>query len=215
MSATTASTPDPDAFADLARHAAAELRPGERLIWAGRPTRVPPMSLAGCVAAVGCLGVAYLLTGLMVAAYLGLYLPRIEPNESHAIFSTIFVVFSVLATIAWFIGGISDFVERHKVAREVYAMTDRRILIWAPGAKRGSTQVVSHDTGHFDRLIRDERPDGTGDLAFSNSRGRRNPGPCEFREIADVRRVEALALTHQIRETPDTPPSLERPELDA
>ena len=181
-----------------------ELLPGEALIWAGRPLRRPPIPVASIGWAIGCLGVMYLVTAVLMAAFFGFigpaWLLRLDPLK--VLGSTVGAV-ALLATVAWSCGGIIALLERRNTARETYALTDRRILIWSPGETRGSTNVFAHEVGHFDRVHRVERADGSGDLVFSNSRGRYNPGPQGFREVADVKRVEALVRRYVIAERPD------------
>jgi hypothetical protein len=189
---------------DLIARVKPELRPGERLVWAGRPVRVPPVSAENLSWAAGCLGLGYLLTAFFLSLFFGVAATWIEPLEIYKGLGSIFAALSGFATICWTGGGISDLIERRRARRESYALTDQRALLWQPGESRGAMQFFSHDRGHFDRIHREERPDGSGDLHFNNSLNRYNPGPRRFREIADVKRVEALARQYVIREAPET-----------
>jgi hypothetical protein len=188
---------------DLVAQVKPELYPGERLLWVGKPVRCPPFSMENLALGGGCLGIAYSLTALSLAAFFGIFGEAVATFAMLPVLGTICALFAVVATIAWTLGGIASHFERRKVTRESYALTDRRALIWTPGETRKSVNFFSHDVGHFDRVHRVERPDGSGVLNFSNSRGRRNPGPNAFREVADVKRVEALARQYLIQETPD------------
>jgi hypothetical protein len=188
---------------DLIARIKPELRPGERLVWAGRPIRRPPLSMVNVYWAAGCLGLGYLLTAFFLALFFGVATTWIEPLDVFKILGSTLGALSGLATICWTAGGISDLIERGRVPRESYALTDQRALIWQPGETRGSIQIFSHDRGHFDRVYRQERPDGSGDLVFDSSLKRFNPGPRQFREVADVKRVEALARQFVIAETQD------------
>jgi len=202
---------------DLLARIKPELRPGERLVWAGRPVRVPPISRSSLAWATGCLGVSYSLAAFFLALFFGVAATWIEPLDVFKVFGTICAAIAGFVTIVCSVTGINDLDERRRVIREVYALTDRRAMIWAPGETRKAVQFFSHDRGHFDRVHREERPDGSGSLTFSNSRNRFNPGPKRFREIADVKRVEALARQYVIHESTDTddltspdPPSISR-----
>jgi hypothetical protein len=188
---------------DLLARVKPELRPGERLVWAGRPVRVPPISRSSLAWATGCLGISYSLAAFFLALFFGVATAWIEPLEVFKVLGTICTAVAGFATIVCAVGGINDLDERRRVAREVYALTDLRALIWIPGETRNAVQFFSHDRGHFDRLHREERPDSSGTLTFSSSRNRFNPGPKQFREVADVKRVEALARRFVIAETRD------------
>lgn len=188
---------------DLLARVKPELRPGERLVWAGRPVRVPPLSRGSLTWAFGCLGVLYSLGIVLLLISVGTFGLLFEPIDLFSGFGTLFSLLAVIATIGWSIGGISDLADRRRVGREFYALSDQRALIWTPGETPQATQFFSHDRGHFDRINREERPDGSGSLTFSNSRNRFNPGPKQFREVADVKRVEALARQFVIAETHD------------
>jgi hypothetical protein len=189
---------------DLLARVKPELRPGERLVWAGRPIRRPPISAASLGWAGGCLGLLYALAGLFLSIYFEVFFKVRTPIDSYVIFGTLFAIAAGLATLGWIVGGINSLLERQRVTREAYALTDQRALIWTPGETRDAVQFFSHDRGHFDRVHRVERPDGSGDLTFSNSLGRFNPGPLQFREVADVKRVESLARQFVIVEPPET-----------
>lgn len=185
---------------DLVARVKPELRPGERLVWAGRPIRRPPLSLISIGWAGGCLGILYLLTAIFLSIYFKAFVTSSPTTEPYAILGTIFASLASLATIAWIVGGINDYFDRQRVTRESYALTNQRALIWIPGDTRNAVEFYAHDRGHFDRIHRVQRPDGSGDLSFASSLNRFNPGPRQFREIADVKRVEALARQYVIHE---------------
>lgn len=189
---------------DLIARVKPELRPGERLVWAGRPIRRPPLPMTNVGWAAGCLGLGYSLTAFFLALFFGATATWIEPLDLYKVLGSIFAALSGFATICWTIGGISDLIERRRARREFYALTDHRALLWQPGETRGSMQFFSYDRGHFDRIHREERPDGSGDLYFHSSLNRFNPGPKRFREIANAKRVEALARQYVILEAPET-----------
>lgn len=193
----------PDLPDDLLAQVKPELRPGERLVWAGRPVWVPPLPIVNVYWAAGCLGLGYLLAAFFLALFFGVAASWIEPLDVFKVLGSICAALAGFATICWTVGGISDLTERLRVRREFYALTNMRALIWKPGDTRGSMQFFSHDRGHFDRIHREERSDGSGDLSFSHRLNHFNPGPKQFREISDVKRVEALARQFVILETPE------------
>jgi len=89
---------------------------------------------------------------------------------------------------------------RTEIARTggtLYALTDRRAIIWVPEDRRGTVAVHSFRPGQVGRVHRIERPDGSGDVIFALSRDVGYPfTPEGFKGIAGVRRVE-----EQVRRT--------------
>ena len=80
--------------------------------------------------------------------------------------------------------------ERRKLAGQVYALTDRRAVIWVP-AERSAVAVHTFQRGAIDgkALHRVQYPDGSGDVLFQ---GHYYAGVAGFLGIAEVRRVEEL-----------------------
>ena len=88
-----------------------------------------------------------------------------------------------------------------RIGRIVYALTDRRAIIWEPGWFSGQYTVRNYTREGLGRMYRTDRADGSGDLVFeefytqsSNSDGnvsttRNQRG---FLGIDRVREVEEL-----------------------
>ncbi len=169
-----------------------ELQPGERLLWA---------SSAGTAANLGSPWPSKIpLTwffGLLTASVVGLSAVPLgagrgqDPSEGGFL-----VIGTVAGTIAFFfavffVGNFfSKTKDRARLAGQVYALTDRRAMIWVPGG-RSAVAVYTFQQGTIggNELHRVQYPDGSGDVLFQ---GHYFGGPCGFIGVADVRRVEEL-----------------------
>ena len=83
---------------------------------------------------------------------------------------------------------------QRRSASVCYAVTERRVIIWAPEAKLDSVRVHTIPSGQIRNIVRVQRPDGSGDLEFSGagSEGDYYFRPPGFRYITEVRRVEQI-----------------------
>jgi hypothetical protein len=134
----------------LADRVAAELETGERLVWAGQPrldlaTRpkylLIPFGIAFLVFSLVWMIVAGLLT-------LGLMAPCALPFIAVGI--------GMIMSPVWL---------RRRAQKVLYALTDRRAMIWEPGWFRNIT-VRTYTAAGLGRMARMERADGSGDLVF-------------------------------------------------
>ncbi|HWE40046.1 MAG TPA: hypothetical protein VG406_26075 [Isosphaeraceae bacterium] len=174
---------------DLRARLKAELAPGERLLWAGRPSPKPVQVTKGYViAALVALGLAALCVAL-----LALPMPppdRFEqPDKGSRIVLALGIGFlalmiALLTVAVW----NSKVAGARREARRLYALTDRRAVVWKPIPGSEAVTVTSYHPRQIEGLHRVENPDGTGDVLFSGS-GAWGTG---FHGIADVRRVEDL-----------------------
>jgi hypothetical protein len=104
------------------------------------------------------------------------------------VFGLISGIIAFFFVIGFLHGIFSRRVERWKIVGQVYALTDRRAVIWVPQAKSAiSVNTFQRGTIRGTDLRRVQYPDGSGDVSFRNY-----PEPTGFLGIAEVRRVEEL-----------------------
>lgn len=181
--------------ADLRGRVKSELDPDERLLWVGRPVRLPTRS--------GCFwyGVAVVVIALAVVLFALLGTAGIAPRERDMVQSA--GVGALIVALLTAAGTTSGWLARRKAtsefAQRLYALTNRRAIVWLPARPRGAVRVVSIPRGKVRTVHRIEFPDGSGDVIFTT------PGmavetemtldtpyvvPAGFHGVADVRRVE-------------------------
>lgn len=183
----------PPALDDLAdddrARVKAELAPGERLLWAGRPipkpVRVTGGYLIAAFFALGCGAICVLLI-LSLRAPAGRFAPAENDGRTVGAFSAGFlaVITTWMTISAW----RSKLAAARGEARRIYALTDRRAIFWQPVAGSEGVIVTSYRPELIENLYRIENPDGSGDVKFSGT----GPSGSGFDNIADVRRVEDL-----------------------
>jgi hypothetical protein len=100
----------------------------------------------------------------------------------------------------------SPFWGRKAAGKLVYALTDRRAIIFRTGL-RNTITVRSFESSTLTDLTRTERPDGSGDLIFtrditqtSDSNFSRDVG---FLGVRDVRKVEKIIRDSLNKEKPE------------
>ena len=88
--------------------------------------------------------------------------------------------------------------ERERSSRALYAITDRRAIIWSPEPKGNAVRIRTIPRGEIYNLVRVENPDGSGSVLFSSTKDDTTREidaqwyPFGFRHVDDVRRVELL-----------------------
>ena len=180
-----------DGLASLVKE---ELEPGERLLWAGRPTarrdRQPRSAVVGWLIVVVATVLAF---GLIRMLRMGS-----DPSEAVGVVLVVAVAIAIGVCI-----GLAAGIHRRRVARDkkestLYALTDRRAIIWLPAIAKGSVAVHTIPRGQVSRVHRIEFDDGTGDvvLTYDMSASWSWTIPTTFEAIANVRRVE-----EQVRRT--------------
>ena len=88
----------------------------------------------------------------------------------------------------------------------LYAVTDRRAIVWTPEPKGDAIRIKTVGRGQIQALERVQRPNGSGDLIFSTWKGHALPDPdydygwysFGFRDIHDVRRVEQIVRNNLV-----------------
>ena len=182
----------------------AEVRDGERLVWAGQP--VPRFFNAGTIAAVvfaiPWTAFAIFWTAGAFAATRGA--GGAGGNDSMSYF---FRYAFPLFGVPFILIGLGMFSAPYWMARQlkrtVYAVTDRRAVVFAPGWF-GSRKVRSFAPDALASMERVERPDGSGDLIFEQYTQRRGSSTHTVRHgffaVRDVRAVEDVLRKSLIRE---------------
>jgi hypothetical protein len=141
---------DPTLSAQMGDRVAAELAGDERLLWIGQPrpdlaTR-PALFLVPFGVVFAAFAVVWMVgAGLMSA---GIMTPCGLPFLAIGI--------ALVASPAWL---------RSRARNTLYALTDRRAIIWEPGWF-GSLTVRNYTAAGLGRMSRTERSDGSGDLVF-------------------------------------------------
>ena len=189
-----------DAPDDLRDRVKPELRPGERLLWAGRGKSrsvapvVRPYSPGDDVALMflGWLGVLFGLGFLTAQA--GLFGPLSEEIKSKNNFVFIGTLL-VCGGLSLAVAGVVVWRYRRSSgdpsASPFYALTDQRVISWSPHTRSEAVQVQSYERGQFIDVHRVELPDGSGDVICT----RRAPEVWDqftMQGVTEVRRVEEL-----------------------
>lgn len=168
-----------------------ELEPNERLLWAAegsereyyRPLANLPSSLVWAGA-------------FWIAAFALAVASAETSKEKSWIFG---IVAGVLAFIAFLIstsiiaGLFSSGSAIPNGSLSLYALTDRRAIVWKPVARAQSAwSVRTVARGMVDEISRIELPDGSGDVKFA-AHVQQYYDPWGFLGVPNVRQVEALA----------------------
>lgn len=208
---------DDDLPDDLRAFVKAELRPGERLLWAARPVR-PPANTTGtraiawgivwflALAGVGGAGGAYLLGGL------GPPSPTLSPYVllvvAPAGIGALVAALVVLGMLSAWAGA------RRRIASVTYALNSDRALLWRPaGDGGGAREIYTVPSRSLTSMHRVEFSDGSGDVHFGGTDSL--PWNVQgFLGVADARRVESLAREILVDPEPSRRPRAAREDLD-
>ncbi len=159
----------------------AELVPGERLVWEGRPR---PGQLAWSTSGFVVFGLIW--EGFSVFA-LTQALRRSEAFAPFLVMPFLLVGMVPMLSPVWF---------AWKASRTCYAITDRRVIVCEP--RFGSTiRIRSFGPESLTNLLRDQRGDGSGSLIFEELQppgddGNQIISGRGFNAISNVQRVESL-----------------------
>ena len=172
---------EPSLPPELERRVADELAPGERLVWTGQPRPDLAMRPAGCLVPFGIVFAVFAVFWMVGATVVtgGFLAPCGLPFLGVGI--------ALIASPAWL---------RRQARNTVYALTDRRALVWEPGWF-GSVTVRSYTAAGLGHMSRSERADGGGDLVFEefSTTNYSNDGPRSYttrRGFLGIDRVRAV-----------------------
>src|SRR6516162_286502 len=142
----------------------AELQRDESLVWVGQPR--PDLAARGAcfLVAMGVFFVVFSLFWIGMALFVGGMFARqgIGPGGIlpmiFAVCGLPFVAVGIfmLSSPAWL---------RARARRTIYALTDRRAIVWEAGWF-GTTMTRSYTRAGLGRMSRQENADGSGDLIF-------------------------------------------------
>lgn len=184
-----------------------QLGPGETLLWQGRPATTPVSRTVLKIVASGLMVVAvgYIVIDNTVGS-----LPTVPMPAELSNFMFALVLFGVVTLLygAWLAyTGIQRAVN---AGRSVYAVTNTRLLIQAPGHNSNTTSISPADIKYIN-VMHHGRGRGRGDIIFKTShpmaenfgllRPRRMPD-FAFLGIDDVDRVEQVVLDLKARMGP-------------
>lgn len=180
----------------------AELRQGERLVWAGTPR---PWTFASTAIPIFLFGIVFLGFSVFWTAS-ALFMTRAASSQGHggpSFMSDFFPLFGIPFMLVGLGMLLSPVGYRIKASRTAYALTDRRALVFE-GSILGGRTVRSYGPEQLGTMSRIERSSGAGSLVFEEVQSyvRTDNGPSVrttrrgFLGIANVREVESL-----VRET--------------
>jgi hypothetical protein len=167
----------------------AELDTTERLLWLGRP--IPTSDPLGRSFAVFAVldAIAW-----VAAASCIITVGRQGWGNGDAAGAVV----AALAVAGFLTLGLALFFLNRRLARvrlggTLYALTDRRAIIWKPSPRPGSVEVHSVARGGVKRVYRVEYPDGSGDVIFHQpTEAEGYWTPPGFEKVPEVVRVERL-----------------------
>ncbi len=189
--------------ADLAARVKAELEPGESLLWASQA--VCPMPKPGQYSTeegpnvsafvIWTLGL-WTLAAITGLASLGQFGWISDEAETYLIMAslTLVTIGAMLAgslVVHGFKAGFGALMRKGERLRPIYALSDRRAIIWVPQSRLSAFQVIHQPARSLSGVHRIELPDSTGDVIFESGQSHWSPGG--LKGVSDVRRVEALA----------------------
>jgi hypothetical protein len=192
-----------DMDTDLRAILKGELEPGERLLWAGRSDPVADRfglgfyffsAIAMVLLVLGVVGIAPLLTAQRHHRF----------DEPPIGWGLIFVGFACAIVIGLIANWNSRRSEFRRKSNILYAVTDRRAIIWIPERKGHAIRIKAVQRGQVMTVERVQRPDGSGNLFLSTGRGHLSPEyefdwhDFGFKDIHDVRRVEQIVRNNLV-----------------
>lgn len=173
---------------------AAELEPGERLLWAAEAMPSPAAAILNPLKP-GLIG----LVSLMVS--LGLFWYTLHPPRSaravdsgnSAGLGVFLLIVSLLSFMVTLVSWSMRRNNRRSANRELYALTANRAIIWQPGKRADGVEVYTIEPSIVRSVHRLEYPDGSGEirLGYKHAEGEVGPWlPHRLTGIGDVRWVE-------------------------
>jgi hypothetical protein len=176
---------------DLDQRLRSELRPGERIVWVGRP--LAKLARRGSILLV-VFGVPFTGFALFWMFMAGWIASQTSGDGGSGPFGLFWIC--GLPFLAVGLGMLtSPFWAARAAGRTAYAVTSERAVVLKVGVW-GTMSVVSFAPDRLTRIERRERPDGSGDLIFEEFVERRGSGSMTVRRgfiaLADVRDVEEI-----------------------
>ena len=183
-----------------------ELQPGERLLWAARAQRKLPGE------AIKVIGPSIFTFTSLALCFLAFY-ASFGPTRPQLL--SIEPVLLSIGAITMFTGLISgvltvycvadQWLTRGRFVAKLYALTDRRAIIWIPQKPSNAIEVHSFARGTIKDIHRLEYPDGSGSVRFGPILDGYHNSPMGFEGVADVRFVEDLSRRTLIDPGPSSP----------
>jgi len=192
-----------DMDTDLRAILKGELEPGERLLWAGRSDPVAKrLGLEFYLFSASAM--ILLVLGLMgIASYLNA--ERHHHSDEHSIgVGLLFVGVACVIVIGLNANWYQRRYEFRRRSNILYAVTDRRAIVWTPEPKGNAIRIKTVQRGQIKNVERVQRPDGSGSLFFSIGQGDVSPvydfdwHAFGFKDIHDVRRVEQIVRNNLV-----------------
>lgn len=179
-----------------------ELQPGERLLWCGKPAPIRVMLRDGA-RLLGMLG--SIVAVVFMIGIFTLFLRDMGPVNvtdglfGFGMFNTILGLMIIIIVLASAAPMLNDYL---RAGRQVYAVTDQRLMIVTLPALWWGHSVQSFGPQDIRALTRRTHSNGTGDVIFSSEtyRVRRKYGystrtrDVGFFGIPDAREVEQLII---------------------
>lgn len=166
-----------------------EIDPTERLLWLGRPMARPAPLGRGFSAFAAVAAVAWVVA-------IGCAVTTGRRGWGHGDAAGLGVFALAVAGIDS--TGLSLYLlnrrsTRARLGRTLYALTDRRAIIWTPSGRPGGVAVHSISRSAVTKVHRVEYPDGSGDVVFRQPTDMESIGtPSGFEMVPEVVRVERL-----------------------
>lgn len=186
---------------DLQRRIDDEIEPGETLRWAGQPDRGRMARMGTCPALFGIPFTLFALVWMGMAGGIGSLIGHATQTVSPGSPFEFFPLLGLLGVPFVLVGlglMLSPLWLSLKAARTVYAVTDRRVLLFEGSLWRGAT-VRSLGAAQVADRSRTQQADGSGDLIFNrltsvsyDSDGDRRVSKVGFYGIPDVKTVDDL-----------------------
>lgn len=140
-----------------------ELQPGERLVWVGQPRPGLVSRQAWVLVPCGVVFTGFALFWIAMAG--GMAAAAGGINGGLAGMFSCFPCFGIPFVLAGLFMLTSPVWLRRQAHKTLYALTDRRAIVFEPRWFRMAT-VRSYTAPGLSHLTRRERPDGSGDLVF-------------------------------------------------
>lgn len=171
--------------------------PGERILWAGRPsaTRTFLVSLLIWLFAIPWTAFSLGWEWMALGGWLS---GKPSPSTTHSIMGVVFPLFGVPFVLVGLGMMATPFLAWRWARRTVHIIGDKRIVTMTVGR---SLKVKTHPTASITRLERIERRGGSGTLkvimgTHRDSDGDKTETTEVFYGIPEVRKVERLLMAH-------------------